>query len=51
MRMVPQAMIESVTMRPLRRPMRSTYGPSTRAPIGRIAKPAAKLRKVAISEA
>jgi hypothetical protein len=51
MRIVPQAMIERVRIRPLRRPIRSTYGPSTSAPMGRIANPAAKLRNVAISEA
>ena len=49
--MVPSAMIESVVMRPCRRPTRSMYAPRTIAPSGRIRKPAPNVTNVSISEA
>jgi len=48
---VPSAISASVTIRPWRRPTRSTYAPRKIAPRGRIRKPAPKVMKVSISEA
>ncbi len=50
-RMVPLAMIDSVTISPVRRPTLSIYAPRKIAPSGRIRKPAPNTAKVSISEA
>jgi len=48
---VPLAMIDRVTIKPLRRPTSSMYAPSTIAPSGRIKKPAPNTANVIIREA